>query len=326
MIKPLTLGTKTFPVNLIQGPLAGVSCAPFRRLLWRYSKPAFACTEMISCKTLLHKPLAAQKRFIDKAADEGPVCFQLSGNDPVELAEAVKRVTEYGADLIDLNCGCPVKKMRSRGVGSHLLSDPDRLYQLIRAMKDNTSVPVSVKIRIDGKSKDGFNDGIIQALKAAAPDFVIVHGRHYSEHYETPCNYDQIRYFVEHVDVPVIGNGDIACETSLRKMLSTGCAGVMISRAGVGQPWLIDKLLAALEERVFQPPSLQERGELFLEHIQSLAVLLNSEKFAVLQARTLAKYYARGEPMMRAFVSEVNSCDTLSALHSICGRYFGIFS
>lgn len=321
IIKPLTIGNKTFPVNVIQGPLAGVSCAPFRRLLWRYSQPAFACTEMISCKTLLHKPMIAQKRFIDKAADEGPVCFQLASNDPIELAEAVRRVTDYGADLIDLNCGCPVKKMRSRYMGSRLLSDPDKLYHLIRAMKENTTVPVSVKIRVDGQV-DSFNDEVIGALKSAAVDFVIVHGRHYTEHYETPCHYDQIQYFVERLDIPVIGNGDIACEASLKKMLATGCAGVMISRASVGQPWLIDKLLATFQKRSFRTPSLREVGEVFVEHIESLAALLNSEKFAVLQARTLAKYYAKGQPMMPALMLDMNTCDSLDALRAICACYF----
>src|SRR5579872_3048443 len=99
------LGNKNFSANIIQGPLAGVSCAPFRRLIWRYSQPAFACTEMISCKTILHQSQASLQRFVKKDPEERAVCFQLSGNNPLELAEAVKRVTDYGADLIDLNCG-----------------------------------------------------------------------------------------------------------------------------------------------------------------------------------------------------------------------------
>src|SRR5579862_9384479 len=134
MIKPLIINNKSFPINIIQGPLAGVSCMPFRLLTWRYSQPAFSCTEMISCKTLIYQPKIA-KRYLQKHPKEGPVCFQLSGNDPKELTEAVKIATDHGADLIDLNCGCPVKKIRKRGAGSSLLTDTSTLYQLIHAMK-----------------------------------------------------------------------------------------------------------------------------------------------------------------------------------------------
>src|SRR5579871_95737 len=106
MIKSLTLANKTFLTNLIQGPLAGISCASFRSLIWKYSQPAFTCTEMISCKTLLHQAKHSYQRYIAKDPNEGPVCFQLASNDPNELAEASKKVTDFGADLIDLNCGC----------------------------------------------------------------------------------------------------------------------------------------------------------------------------------------------------------------------------
>ncbi|HYF97847.1 MAG TPA: tRNA-dihydrouridine synthase family protein, partial [Coxiellaceae bacterium] len=243
MIDPLILGGKSFANNIIQGPLAGVSCAPFRLLTWRYSEPAFTCTEMISCKTLLHQSKELQKRFIYKDPAEGPVCFQLSANNPLELAQAVSLVIDQGADLIDLNCGCPVKKIRSKGAGSSLLMDPRKLYQLIRAMKDNTSVPVSIKIRVEGKSTDNFNAEIAQVVADAGADFLVVHGRHWTEHYETPCNHEQIQFFVENLKIPVIGNGDIADLESLQKMFATGCSGVMIGRAGVGQPWLIRQLI-----------------------------------------------------------------------------------
>ena len=185
---------------------------------------------MISCKTIIHQSRESLERFIRKEPEEGPVCFQLSGNDPNELAEATKRVTNYGADLIDLNCGCPIKKIRSRGAGSSLLTQPSQLYQLIRAMKQNMHVPVSIKIRVEGNSEEEFNNEIVKVANESGLDFLVVHGRHWTEHYETPCNYDEIKFFVDQVNIPVIGNGDIACIDSLKKMLATGCAGAMIAR------------------------------------------------------------------------------------------------
>lgn len=318
----LTLGNKQFPSRMIQGPLAGISCAPFRRLTWAYSKPAFSCTEMMSCKTLLYQAKAIQKRFVHKAPDEGPVCFQLAANDPSELAEATKRVTDCGADLIDLNCGCPVNKIRKTGAGSSLLLDPSKLYQLIRAMKQNTSVPVSIKIRVEGGSSDRFNASIAQVVSDAGADFLIVHGRHWHEQYETPCHHQDIQFFVENVKIPVIGNGDIACFDSLQKMLATGCAGVMIGRAGVGQPWLIGQLQAQLNQTAFTRPQPAEIGSMFIEHVEQLSDLLASEKFAILQARKMAKYYARSIGQRREFCDAINVCDALVTFRALCQAYF----
>jgi len=320
LLKPLTLGNTTFPVNIIQGPLAGISCAPFRRLTWRYSKPAFSCTEMISCKTILHQPQQSLARYIQKDPQEGPVCFQLSGSDPKELSEAVKRVTEHGAVLIDLNCGCPVKKIRGRGAGSKLLTNTPVLYQLIRAMKESTHLPVSVKIRVE-ITDEKFNDEVAQVVTDAGADFLVVHGRHWTQHYETPCRHDEIAFFVDRLKIPVIGNGDIACVESLKKMYATGCAGVMIGRAGVGQPWLIAKLIAAMQGQSYEIPADNEICDVLIEHVTSLAELLQSEKFAVLQARTFAKYYARHLTNRAEFHNSINQSSDLASFTTIC-RHF----
>lgn len=324
MIKPLQLGNRIFPLNIIQGPLAGVSNAPFRRLTWQYSQPAFSCTEMISCKTILHQPKVAAERFMQKNPQEGPVCFQLSSNNPAELAEATKRVTDFGADLIDLNCGCPVKKIRSKGAGSSLLTNPQKLYQLITAMKNNTHVPVSIKIRVESQNSadEKFNAAVAKVVSDAGADFLIVHGRHWTEHYETPCRHNEIQFFVENLTIPVIGNGDIADVNSLKKMFATGCAGVMIGRAGVGQPWLIKKLIAEMNGENFIMPTSKEISAIFLEHMEELVELLGGEKFAILQARKFAKYYARSLTNKMDFCEAVNKCHVLNSLKHICDQYF----
>lgn len=322
VIKSLTLGNQIFPINIIQGPLAGVSCAPFRALTWKHGKPAFSCTEMISCKTLIHQSELSYRRFVYRDPEEGPVCFQLSASDPIELAEATRRVTDFGANLIDLNCGCPVKKIRGKGAGSSLLMNPTKLYHLICAMKQNTHVPVSIKIRVEGHSDDKFNHEIATVVKDAGADFLIVHGRHWTENYETPCQHEQIEFFVAELNIPIIGNGDIACVNSLKKMLNTGCAGVMIARAGVGQPWLIQKLITEMQAKDFLIPPLNTIGEIFIEHIYKLAQLLGNEKFALLQGRKLTKYYARTMPNKSEFCAAVNSCLNLLQLEKICREYF----
>lgn len=318
----MLLGGKSFPNNIIQGPLAGYSNAPFRLLTWEHSSPAFTCTEMLSSKALIHQSKISHQRFVKKDPAEGPVCFQLSGNTPHELATAAKIVTDYGANLIDLNCGCPVKKIRRKGLGSSLLTNPSKLFQLIYALKQNTTVPVSVKIRVEGHSDEKFNAQIATVVQEAGADFLIVHGRHWTENYETPCNYNEIQFFAEQLKIPVIGNGDITCLSSLKKMFATGCEGVMIARAGVGQPWLIRKLMAQMHNEEFHAPSLPEIGSIFIEHILNLTRLFGNEKFSIVQARKLAKYYARGLRNKVEFINAVNACHHFEDLRHIVANYF----
>lgn len=320
MINPLRIGNQIYPVNLIQGPLAGISCSPFRRLAWQYSQPAFCYTEMISCKTIIsqHK---SNKRLTHIDPHEGPVCFQLTAKHLQELGEAVKIVTQLGANLIDLNCGCPVNKIRSRGEGSAHLMKPDKLYRLLIAMKQNTHLPVSIKIRVQGSSTDQFHSDIIKVVKDTGVDFITVHGRHWTEHYETPCNYNDIQFFVNELNIPVIGNGDVACVESLKKMLATGCAGVMIGRAGVGKPWLIRKLIAEIKQEQFKMPSAAEIGDMLIEHVKRLIMISESEKQAILQARKFAKYYARGV-VSGEICAEINTADTLDEINKLAQKYF----
>ncbi len=319
----LTIGQTTFPINIIQGPLAGISSAPFRWMVSRYGKPALTYTEMISCKTLIqHAKKNSPSPFLQKLPGESPLGVQLSGTCPLELAEAVKIATDSGADTIDLNCGCPVKKIRRRGAGSALLSNPTKLYQLILAMKKNTHIPVSIKIRVDGNSSEKLNNAIVDIVQDSELDFLTVHGRHWQENYESSCHYEQIKFFVEALKIPVIGNGDIACHSSLKKMLATGCAGVMISRASVGQPWLIQHLAARHLEKspvIFTQNAI---GELFLQHILLLANFFGSDIAALQHARKLCKYYARNLPNQESFCLAVRDCKKLNLLQKITSQFF----
>jgi tRNA-dihydrouridine synthase B len=314
MLKPFLLADHQFANNIIQGPLAGISNAPFRVLTHQYGAPAFTCTEMLSSKTLQHAPASLLKRFLKKDNREGRVCYQISGTDPADIAEATKIVTQAGADILDLNCGCPVSKIRKRGAGSALLSQADNIFRLITAMKNNTHIPVAIKIRVDGNSADNFNAEICKMICDSGLDLLTVHGRHWTEHYESACNYEQITYFVEHLSIPVVGNGDIQCLASLSKMYETGCAAVMIGRAGIGQPWLAQQLLADYRGEAFTVPELHIVKEIFLRHIQGLAELLESEARAVMQARRLAKHYFAAISDYLVHLESINQCLTLVEL------------
>ena len=292
----LTLGKRTFPNSLIQGPLAGYSCWPMRVLAQQYSPPAFCYTEMLSAKTLANTPLQnIQPRFRIKDPREGALCVQLSGTHPEELAKAAERAIEFGADLIDLNCGCPVTKIRQKGAGSKLLEDPILLRKLVSALKsaNGEEIPLSIKIRVDGDSPHRYSLNAALAAEEAGIDFITIHGRHWSESYDTPCRLDQIAEISAELSIPVIANGDAHDTASTLHLLKeTGANGVMIARAALGQPWLFNQINTEIRGEKFTPPTQAKIGELFLEHLDGL-ISLEGEKIAVLQARKLIKYYAR---------------------------------
>ncbi|MGC6403880.1 MAG: tRNA dihydrouridine synthase [Candidatus Comchoanobacterales bacterium] len=306
--------------SLIQGPLAGVSSAPFRHFLWHYGASlAYATTEMISVNTILNGPEEAVHRLLDRYPEEKRLCVQLSSHDPERLEKAVA-IISHQADLVDLNVGCPMKKIRQKKEGSGLLKHPSLLKELVLAMKQGTNKPVTVKIRVDGHSSDQYNHKVIEALNEAKPDAVVVHGRHYLDDYTIPPHYDQIAHFVKHLTMPVIGNGDVKCLDSLQRMFQTGCHAVMIGRGAMGRPWLFSQLQAALESKSFVLPSLKEQGRLAKEHIIHLANWINSEKHAVLQARRWIKYYHydRSDKLVNA----AHNLETMNDVYAFVDGFF----
>jgi len=280
----LKIGSLVLPHRLIQGPLAGYSCAPFRESFMPYRQPAYCVTEMISAHDVLTKH-KSHSRYLFKSPNEGLLCYQLSGTCPDEMAQAAVVVEKLGADLIDINCGCPKPKIRKKGAGSALLETPDVLVNIIKKVKQAIQVPLTVKIRLQEAYKD---IELSQAIEQAGADALIVHGRTYRDDYDKPCDYAAIYNVKKHLGIPVIANGDIQHQASLKDaMIQTACDGFMIARAGCGKPWLYQHLLEGA-----QYVSWDERYQSFQRHIEGLINLENAYQ-ALLQSRSLIKYYFR---------------------------------
>lgn len=321
VIKPIQIGSIKLPSNVVQAPLAGYSCAPFRVLATRYGKPGFCSTEMISAHDLVHKK-AQPKRYLYRDPEEGLLSYQLSGNNPEILARATEIVTKAGADLIDLNCGCPVDKIRRKGCGSKLLTTPEKLYQLLSAIKSYTHVPVSAKIRVATPINDHDEHALVDAISQAGAHFITVHGRHWTERYDVACQMDAIQRIVSFSKLPVFANGDVCDIQSMQSLFAkTNCAGVMIGRAGVGRPWIYQQLLAEQLQIPFQEPVHEQIAHMYIEHIERL-ILLENEKLAVLQARKLAKYYSAGIKNRPLFINDIQQAASFNQIKNITMQYF----
>jgi tRNA-dihydrouridine synthase B len=290
-IRPLVIGNLSFENNLIQGPLAGYSCAPFRRLFYRFQSPAYCCTEMISAQDLV-KNKNSKKRFIFRDPAEKYLCYQLGGYDIQYLRDAAKYAVDCGADLIDINCGCPKPKIRKKRMGSYLLNYPDHIAKIIETIKEVVSVPVTVKIRVMKPGNEKNNTlQTVKMITEAGADAIIVHGRHWLEDYTVPCHLEMIAEIVNSTKIPIIGNGDVGDVASLKKMFATTqCAGVMISRAGTGKPWIYEQIMMQAKGEEFTLPALSDVKSLFLEHIEKL-IEIENEMIAFLQSRNIFRYY-----------------------------------
>jgi nifR3 family TIM-barrel protein len=280
---PLQIGLLEIPNRLIQGPLAGYSCAPFRTLFNHYSPPAYCVTEMSSAADILHKH-TRNSRYVYRAPQEQLLAYQISGTEPQILAQAASQLEIYGADLIDINCGCPKPKIRKKGAGSALLETPEQLIRIIKTVRAAITIPLTIKIRIQDNEDDLM---LAQKIEEAGADALIVHGRRWIDDYDVAVDLAKIAQIKQQITIPVIANGDVADTDSLGQSLAaTGCDAYMIARAGSGKPWLYQELLGQQPVSV----SFTEKINLFMEHLEGLATLEDEFK-AVLQSKSLVRYY-----------------------------------
>lgn len=321
LIKPLAIGHLSFTNNLIQGPLAGYSCAAFRRLFYQFQPPAYCYTEMLSAQDLI-KNKNRNKRFTVRDPLEKYLCYQLGGYEIQHLRDAALCAVDLGADLIDINCGCPKPKIRKKRMGSYLLDHPDHVSKIIETVKSVISVPVTVKIRIKRSPAEADHTWqMIKMLSEAGADAIIVHGRHWSEDYSTPCDLTAIADIVNSAKIPIIGNGDVCDWNSFIKMSAlTQCAGVMISRAGTGNPWIFEQIIRRCQDQTFTLPNLSRVQSLFIEHVEHL-IKIENETLAILQSRKLLKYYF-GRLINSDIFAEYCALTTIKAITQFTHRVF----
>lgn len=304
----LKLGDLDLNHRLIQGPLAGFSCAPFRMLFSVFQAPAYCVSEMISAYDIVHKH-AENGRYLYRSPKERLLCYQISGNDPEIMAGAATKLAGLKADIIDINCGCPKSKIRKKGAGSALLENPERLIKIVKAVREAIQCPFTVKIRLQNNKED---DALARAIADAGADALIVHGRTWQQDYDIACDWHKIAKIKTAIDIPLIANGDIADHKSLEKIYEiTGCDGFMISRAGTGRPWLYAALLKG--EDIL--PCQTEIHSLFIEHLKQLAELEN-EFQAVLQSKSLLRYYL-GKDIDPVFLKEFYGLTSISDIEKI---------
>ena len=287
----LTIGHLALKGRVIAAPMAGVSDQPYRCLARRFGA-ALAVSEMVSASPQLRHTRKSHQRT-NHDGETGPVSVQLLGADPNQMADAARHNITKGADIIDINLGCPTKKVCKRLVGSALMRDEPLVRQILEAVVSASTVPVTLKMRTgwDRNSKNA--PAIARIAEEAGIQALSVHGRSRDCRYHGPIDYETIAQVKSSVSIPVIANGDIdSPETALQVLRRTGADAVMVGRAAQGQPWLLERIADALEHQSDPgDPALTDKRKTVLTHLEALYDFYGEEQ-GVRIARKHVQWYA----------------------------------
>ncbi|MGC9319502.1 MAG: tRNA dihydrouridine synthase DusB [Armatimonadota bacterium] len=317
---PLRIAGVIVDPPLVLGPMAGTTGRVYR-LLCRRGGAGLVCSEMISINGIV-RDNERTFRMMRTFEGEHPVSMQLFGSDPAIMADAVPAAEAAGADLIDINMGCSVPKVRRGGAGVALTRQPERAAAVTAAAAGAASVPVTVKMRAGMTEDDDSYVDTARGLQDAGAAAVSIHARAASQGFSGRADWSHIRRLVDALDVPVIGNGDVtAPEDAPRMMRETGCRAVMIARGAWGRPWLFARAAAALRGQPIPPePGAAGRLGVALLHAQMLVLDLE-ERIALHQMRTQMHYYVRGLPGASHFRRRVNRVSALDELRELVEGY-----
>lgn len=296
--------------KVIIAPLAGYTNLAYRSIMKDFGA-SLVYTEMVSAKGLIFDNKQTYDYIITND-HEKPVAIQLFGGDIDDLVKATKIVCEKSTpSLIDINMGCPIKKVLKQDAGSALLENPDKIYEMVRRVVEVSTVPVSVKIRA-GVDHSHINCvEVAKKIEEAGASLIAIHGRTKSDLYHGTVNLDYIKMVKDAVRIPVIGNGDIKTIEDAQKMLDyTGCDYVMIGRSTLGNPWFIRNLVNYFDnssERLF--PTTKERLDMVRYHYKELKKI-KCEKIAILEMRSMASWYMKSINNIKSYRIKLNNINT----------------
>ncbi len=312
-----SIGPYTLRNPFILAPMAGVSEMPFRVLAFRMGA-ALCPTELVSAQGLMRANARTVKYLTHDAEAEQPYSLQIFGGEPEVMAQAALVGKQWGAQIIDINMGCPVKKVTKSGAGSALLCDPPRAAQIVKAIAEATGLPVTAKIRSGWDHTHRNYLEMAATLEDAGCAALAVHPRTRAQGYAGSADWSVIADLKRYIKkMPIIGNGDVKTPADAQRMLeTTGCDFVMIGRGALGNPWIFRQLLGG------QAPSADERCATVLEHFRAHLAFVGAEIPAVRAFRKHLAWYAHGLRGASAFRNDANKLENASAVELAVRRFF----
>ncbi len=300
---PLRIGTLILSNPLVLAPLSGISNLPFR-LLAKEQGCALVCTEMISAEGLLRNRKASEK-LLRSCPEERPLAVQIFGSHPPSMAEAAAIVQDQGVEALDVNMGCPVRKVVNGGSGAALLRDAKKVENILAGIRRKISIPLTVKIRSGWDEKNKNFLEIAGVAQECGADALTLHGRTRNQGYGVKADWEAVGRAKARLRIPVIGSGDLTGPEAVRAFLDqTHADGAMIGRGALGNPWFFRQALQVLRGLPAEEPSLGERERMILRHLDMM-VEMGGELHGTREFRKHLIWYTRGMRGSSEFRSQI---------------------
>ncbi len=315
----MKIGSVTLENNLVLAPLAGITNLPFR-LLAKEAGCGLVCSEMISSNGLIHRSRKTEQ-LLDSTSEEKPLSVQIFGASPDIMAEAGRMVEDSGADILDINFGCSVKKVVKTGAGAALMRTPDIAEAVITKVQQAVSIPLTIKIR------SGWDNTGTQALEIAriaencGVSAIAVHPRTATQGFGGYADWSLIAAVKKEVSIPVIGNGDItSADDAIRMLETTGCDGIMIGRAAIGKPLIFSNVLALLNN---EPEPIYDIDSMFrvMHRFLDASVRYFGETHACYMMRSRLGWFVKGLPHASRFRESIKMISTQSQAEALMEEY-----
>lgn len=315
------IGNVEIKNRIIMAPLAGITNIAFRKIIKSFGA-GLVYSEMVSDKAIIYgNKKTLEMLQVDES--EHPISMQVFGGDKESIVEAAKFIDQHSnCDIIDINMGCPVNKVLKSDAGSKLLLYPDKIYDIVKATVEAVSKPVTVKIR-SGFDFEHINAvEVAKLIEKAGASAIAVHGRTRSQMYEGKADWGIIKQVKDAVSIPVIGNGDVKTAKDAQRMLDeTGVDAVMVGRAALGNPWVIQQMVAYVENGIeLADPTYEERIEQCLKHAQEL-IEFEGERLAIREMRGHAPWYIKGVKSSSYVKNQLSKIETYQQLEEILNDY-----
>jgi tRNA-dihydrouridine synthase B len=302
-------------------PMAGMTDSAFRRLVKQRGGCGLVVTEMVSSEGLV-RGIDRTLEYAEYTESERPISIQIFGGDPEKMAAAAQIVEGMGADIVDVNMGCPVPKIAKHNAGCSLMREPHHAASVIAAMTKAVKIPVTVKMRAGWNDAERNAPALARMVEDAGAAAVAVHGRTAAQSYTGQADWDLVARIAESLTVPVFGSGDCVEPEQIVERLRSGADGVLVGRGVLRNPWILAQAADLAAGRRPREVSMADRGQFLLEYIDLLMAENGYERWVVNKLRALGSWYTKGFENGSHLRTAINTAESVAALRDIVTRFF----